>query len=187
MGARAARRSRPVLRRGAARRGELRDGDKARYGGSGVLHAVQNVEHVLAPLLIGEDARYQRDIDYMMIEKDGTPYKEKLGTNAILGVSIAVAKAAAASAKLPLFRSSPATKSPSPSTRRPASSSSPVNTSSTGPVRAARRPMRWSVFLKNGSIATPSLLIRKARGSGLRLPSAQGIRPGSAAGSGACW
>jgi enolase len=83
---------------------ELRDGDKARYGGKGVLHAVRNVEHVLAPLVIGEDARLQRDIDRMMIEKDGTPTKERLGANAILGVSIAVARAAAASAGLPLFQ-----------------------------------------------------------------------------------
>ncbi len=83
---------------------ELRDEDKARYGGKGVLHAVRNVDHVLAPLLRGEDARYQRGIDRMMIEKDGTPYKEQLGANAILGVSIAVAKAAAASAKLPLYQ-----------------------------------------------------------------------------------
>ncbi len=66
---------------------ELRDEDKARYGGKGVLHVVRNVEHVLAPLLRGEDARYQREIDRMMIEKDGTPYKEQLGANAILGVS----------------------------------------------------------------------------------------------------
>jgi enolase len=83
---------------------ELRDGDKARYGGKGVLHAVRNVEHVLAPLLRGEEARHQRDIDYLMIEKDGTPFKEKLGANAILGVSIAVAKASAASARLPLYQ-----------------------------------------------------------------------------------
>ncbi len=83
---------------------ELRDDNPARYGGKGVLHAVRNVEHVLAPLLVGEDARYQRDIDSLMIEKDGTPYKEKLGANAILGVSIAVAKAAAASARLPLYQ-----------------------------------------------------------------------------------
>jgi enolase len=83
---------------------ELRDGDKARYGGKGVLHAVRNVEHVLAPLLRGEEARHQRNIDALMIEKDGTPFKEKLGANAILGVSIAVAKAAAASARLPLFQ-----------------------------------------------------------------------------------
>jgi enolase len=83
---------------------ELRDGEKGRYGGKGVLHAVRNVEHVLAPLLRGEEARYQRDIDYRMIEKDGTPFKEKLGANAILGVSIAVAKASAATARLPLFQ-----------------------------------------------------------------------------------
>jgi len=83
---------------------ELRDGDKARYGGKGVLQAVRNVDHVLAPLLRGEEARYQRDIDYLMIEKDGTAFKERLGANAILGVSIAVAKAAAVSAKLPLFQ-----------------------------------------------------------------------------------
>jgi enolase len=83
---------------------ELRDGVPTRYGGKGVLHAVRNVEHVLGPLLRGEDARYQRDIDHLMIEKDGTPFKEKLGANAILGVSIAVAKAAAASVKLPLFQ-----------------------------------------------------------------------------------
>lgn len=83
---------------------ELRDEDKARYGGKGVLRAVRNVEHVLAPMLRGEDARGQRDIDRMMIEKDGTPYKDQLGANAVLGVSIAVAKAAAASARLPLFR-----------------------------------------------------------------------------------
>jgi enolase len=83
---------------------ELRDGDEKRYGGKGVLHAVRNVEHVLAPLLRGEDARFQRDIDHQMIEKDGSQFKEKLGANAILGVSIAVAKAAAASAKLPLYQ-----------------------------------------------------------------------------------
>src|SRR5208283_5445767 len=53
---------------------ELRDGDKARFGGKGVLHAVRNVEHVLAPLLRGEDARHQRDIDRKMIDKDGTPF-----------------------------------------------------------------------------------------------------------------
>jgi enolase len=83
---------------------ELRDGDPSRYGGKGVLHAVRNVEHVLAPLLCGEEARYQREIDLLMIEKDGTPFKENLGANAILSVSIAVAKAAATSARLPLFQ-----------------------------------------------------------------------------------
>jgi enolase len=83
---------------------ELRDGDKASYSGKGVMRAVRNVEHVLAPLLRGEDARYQRDIDYLMIEKDGTPSKENLGANALLGVSMAVARAAAASARLPLYQ-----------------------------------------------------------------------------------
>jgi enolase len=83
---------------------ELRDEDEARYGGRGVLHAVRNVEHVLAPLLRGDEARYQRDIDRKLIEADATPFKERLGANAILGVSIAVAKAAAASAKLPLYQ-----------------------------------------------------------------------------------
>jgi len=84
---------------------ELRDTDHpARYGGKGVRHAIRNVDHVLAPMLRGEDARNQRDIDRMMIKKDGTPFKEHLGANAILGVSIAVAKAAAASARLPLYQ-----------------------------------------------------------------------------------
>jgi enolase len=89
---------------GSREASELRDQDKGRYGGKGVLHAVRNVEHVLAPLLRGEVARHQRDIDRMMIEKDGTPTKEHLGANAILGVSIAVAKAAAASAQLRLYQ-----------------------------------------------------------------------------------
>src|SRR5262249_7111948 len=83
---------------------ELRDGDKTRFGGKGVLHAVHNVEQVLAPLLRGEDVNKQRDLDRMMIAKDGTPSKDSLGANAILGVSIAVAKAAAASARLPLYQ-----------------------------------------------------------------------------------
>jgi enolase len=83
---------------------ELRDGDKKRYGGKGVLKAVQNVEQVLAPLLRGKDGRQQRALDYLMIEADGTPTKEKFGANALLGVSLAVAKAAAASARLPLYQ-----------------------------------------------------------------------------------
>ena len=83
---------------------ELRDGDKARFGGKGVLHAVRNVEQVLAPLLRGEDPRRQRDIDRLMIEKDGTPFKENLGANAILGVSIAVAKAGAEASRLRLYQ-----------------------------------------------------------------------------------
>src|SRR6266849_5547063 len=82
---------------------ELRDGDKKRYGGKGVLQAVRNVEKELAPLLKGQDARQQKEIDYRMKEKDGTPNKARLGANAILGVSLAVAKAAAASARKSLY------------------------------------------------------------------------------------
>src|SRR5438270_8692652 len=63
---------------------ELRDGDKKRYGGKGVLQAVRNVEEVLAPVLRGQDCRQQRAIDYRMIEADGTATKEKLGANALL-------------------------------------------------------------------------------------------------------
>jgi enolase len=82
---------------------ELRDGDKKRYGGKGVLQAVRNVEKELAPILKGLDAGQQKEIDYRMKEKDGTPNKGRLGANAILGVSLAVAKAAAASAHKPLY------------------------------------------------------------------------------------
>jgi len=83
---------------------ELRDKDRSRYGGKGVLQAVRHVEQELAPLLRGREANRQQDIDRVMIEKDGTPAKERLGANAILGVSLAVAKAAAASARLPLYQ-----------------------------------------------------------------------------------
>ena len=83
---------------------ELRDGDKGRYGGKGVLEAVANVREVIAPELVGCDAFDQRAVDELMIALDGTPNKERLGANAILGVSIAVAKAAADSLKVPLFR-----------------------------------------------------------------------------------
>ncbi len=83
---------------------ELRDGDKKRYGGKGVLHAVRHITETLAPMLRGQDACAQRKIDYMMIEKDGDPFKKNLGANAILAVSMAVARAAAVSARLPLYR-----------------------------------------------------------------------------------
>ncbi|CAN5310920.1 phosphopyruvate hydratase [soil metagenome] len=83
---------------------ELRDGDKARYGGKGVLKAVDSVLDVLGPAIEGFDAADQRLIDAEMIALDGTDNKKKLGANAILGVSLAVAKAAADSADLPLFR-----------------------------------------------------------------------------------
>lgn len=83
---------------------ELRDGDKKRYLGKGVLTAVENVNEIIAPELVGFDATEQADIDQLMIELDGTPNKGKLGANAMLGVSLAVAKAAAASIGLPLHR-----------------------------------------------------------------------------------
>ncbi len=82
---------------------ELRDGDKSAYLGKGVLKAVANVEDEIAPAILGFDAAEQRLIDQTMIDLDGTPNKERLGANAILGVSLAVAKAAAESAGLPLF------------------------------------------------------------------------------------
>jgi enolase len=83
---------------------ELRDTGNPRYGGKGVLQAVRHVEGELAELLRGREAARQRDLDYLMIEKDGTPNKERLGANAILGVSMAVAKAAAISTRLPLYQ-----------------------------------------------------------------------------------
>ena len=83
---------------------ERRDGDKGLYQGKGVQDAVDAVNEISAPELIDEDASDQRRIDEIMIELDGTPNKGKLGANAILGVSLAVAKAAAESAGLPLYR-----------------------------------------------------------------------------------
>jgi enolase len=83
---------------------ELRDGDAKRYGGKGVMNAVRNVEKELAPLLKGIDAGKQQEIDRLMIAKDGTDNKGRLGANAILGVSLAVANAAAASAGKPLYQ-----------------------------------------------------------------------------------
>ena len=83
---------------------ELRDGDKSRYFGKGVLNAVEHVNNTLAEELTGYDATDQPGIDHMMIELDGTPTKSRFGANAILGVSLGVAKAAALSLKLPLYR-----------------------------------------------------------------------------------
>jgi len=83
---------------------ELRDGDKERFGGKGVLHAVENVETEIADAVIGMDALEQVSIDQAMIALDGTANKKHLGANAILGVSLAVAHAAAAQLDLPLFR-----------------------------------------------------------------------------------
>ena len=82
---------------------ERRDGDENRYQGKGVLDAVNAVSEVLAPAVIGMDARDQRALDRTMMEIDGTPNKGNIGANAILGVSLAAAKAAAASAELPLY------------------------------------------------------------------------------------
>ncbi|MGC9346862.1 MAG: phosphopyruvate hydratase [Anaerolineae bacterium] len=83
---------------------ELRDGDEDRYSGKGVLKAVENVNDVIAEELVGWDVTDQKGIDEMMLALDGTPNKSKLGANAILGVSLAVAKAAAQYAMLPLYR-----------------------------------------------------------------------------------
>ncbi len=83
---------------------ELRDGDKGRYGGKGVLKAVAAVIDELGPAIEGVEASEQRIVDEILIETDGTENKSRVGANAILGVSLAVAKAAADSADLPLFR-----------------------------------------------------------------------------------
>jgi enolase len=83
---------------------EMRDGDKGRYLGRGVLQAVQNVNEIIAPLVLGRDAMEQVALDQLLLEADGTPNKAKLGANAMLGVSLAVAHAAASSTGLPLYR-----------------------------------------------------------------------------------
>src|ERR687883_1842436 len=83
---------------------ELRDGDKKRYGGKGVLKAVHNVNEVIAPALQGFDALDQAEVDRALIELDGTSNKSKLGANALLAVSMATARAAAAQLELPLYR-----------------------------------------------------------------------------------
>jgi len=83
---------------------ELRDGDKKRYNGKGVLKAVENVNKLIAPEIVGMDVTMQREIDFKMIELDGTPNKSKFGANAILGVSLAAVKAASAYCNLPLFK-----------------------------------------------------------------------------------
>ena len=82
---------------------ELRDGQAKRYGGKGVLKAVDNVNKILAPKLKGKDPRNQREIDDLMLKLDGTEYKSKLGANALLGISMAVCRAAALDAGIPLY------------------------------------------------------------------------------------
>ena len=83
---------------------ELRDGDKKRYGGKGVLKAVENVNKIIAKEVVGKSFVSQRELDYAMINLDGTPTKSKLGANAILGVSMAYARAEALSADIPLYQ-----------------------------------------------------------------------------------
>jgi enolase len=83
---------------------ELRDGEKDRYGGKGVRRAVENVNTTISELILGWDAVDQRAIDLAMIELDGTPNKSRLGANAILGVSLAVARAGASALEIPLYR-----------------------------------------------------------------------------------
>ena len=83
---------------------ELRDGDEARYGGKGTLKAVEHVSKEIAGAVIGLDGLDQSAVDQAMLALDGTPNKGKLGANAILGVSLAVARAAAVSTRLPLYR-----------------------------------------------------------------------------------
>ena len=83
---------------------ELRDGDKNRYGGKGVLKAVQNIQETLAPNLLQMDALNQESLDRTMISLDGSPNKSNLGANAILAISLAAAKASASSLGIPLYR-----------------------------------------------------------------------------------
>src|SRR3989304_6053271 len=82
---------------------ELRDNDPERFGGHGVLKAVETVEKIIAPILIGKEASNQQEIDNLMIHADSTINKGKLGANAILSVSMSVAKAASISNRMPLF------------------------------------------------------------------------------------
>ena len=83
---------------------ELRDGDKNRFNGTGVLKAVENINKIITPALIGKDASDQKKIDSIMIKLDGTENKSKLGANAILSISIAVAKVSANNECLPIFK-----------------------------------------------------------------------------------
>jgi enolase len=83
---------------------ELRDEDKKRYGGKGVLKAVENVNKIISKEITGKEFHNQRELDYFMIGLDGTPNKSKLGANAILSVSMAYARAEAESAGIPLYQ-----------------------------------------------------------------------------------
>ena len=83
---------------------ELRDGDKNRFGGKGVLKAIGNVNSVLGPAILGKDETQQEALDQIMLDLDGTPNKVNMGANAILTVSLALAKAGAAAKKVPLYQ-----------------------------------------------------------------------------------
>jgi enolase len=89
---------------GAHEATELRDGDARRYLGRGVLRAVENIQNIIAPALVGEDASAQRRVDRILINLDGSPNKSNLGANAVLAVSLAAARASAAALGVPLFR-----------------------------------------------------------------------------------
>ena len=121
---------------------ELRDGDAARYGGKGVQQAVENVNMAIEEDLYGWDALDQAGIDNLLLGLDGTPNKSELGANAILGVSLAVAKAAAQSVELPLYRylgGVNARNLPVPSSEPP--------TISTGARSVCAMPVAKSVFV----------------------------------------
>ncbi len=136
---------------------ELRDGDAARYGGKGVQKAVEAVNHDIFEAISGLDAEDQVLIDTMMIELDGTPNKARLGANAILGVSLAVAKAAADEAGLPSRRA------PRPAPTRPSSCATAMRRATaaracsrpapTSTTRSSRRSPAWKP--RSRSISTP--------------------------------
>jgi enolase len=112
---------------------ELRDGDKARFGGKGVLTAVQNVNTRIAEMVVGREAEDQAGLDRALIELDGTPNKAKLGANAILGVSLACARAAAAEYDIPSIAIS-AGSQPGPCRYRNSTSSTVAATRRTRPT-----------------------------------------------------
>ena len=127
---------------------ELRDGDKKRYGGKGVLKAVEHVNNQLADELIGVDALQQVAIDRMMIELDGAANKGTLGANAILGVSLAVAKAAADALCLPLYRYLGGVSARTLPGYMRALESLAAEKASADPERTRRVDKRWSALRK---------------------------------------
>lgn len=95
---------------------ELRDGDKSRFGGKGVLKAVENVNKILGPALIGQNPEYQSSIDHIMLEKDGTPFKKNLGANSILAISLLTQRQPLLHAMYPSMSTSPTSTEPTVST-----------------------------------------------------------------------